>query len=261
MERVCLKWNDFKTNVSNTFRRLKDEKDFFDVTLVTEDEKFVSAHKVVLSASSEFFKNILKKADHSKPMIYLNEVEFKELSQVIDYIYEGETNIYQEDLDTFLRVAKKLKIEGLTGQKYEQDSCVNDLGHDKVTSVNDDDGAKSENTKNVKAIRSVSLKPRSCETKQPSGMGNYGEARKAVDKIVMKVGKSWVCKTCDKTSERNSVIRRHAETHIDGLSFPCNDCDIRPFGNRVALSHHKTKCLPQRKVSQVVNNVMKLLTK
>ena len=260
MERVCLKWNDFKTNVSNTFRRLKDETDFFDVTLVTEDEKFVTAHKVVLSASSEFFKNILKKADHSKPMIYLNEVEFKELSQVIDYIYEGETNIYQEDLDTFLGVAKKLKIEGLTGQKYEQDTCVNDFGDEKGIGVNDD-VAKSQNTKNVKAIRSVSLKPRSCEAKQPSEMGNYEEAKKAVDKIVMKVGKSWVCKTCDKTSERNSVIRRHAETHIDWLSFPCNDCNIKPFGNRVALSHHKTKCLPKRQVSQVVNNVLKLLTK
>ena len=89
MEKFCLKWNDFQTNVTNSFKRLKDEKDFFDVTLVTEDNQFVSAHKVVLAASSELFKNIRKKADHSKPMMYLNGVEFKELSWIIDYIYEG----------------------------------------------------------------------------------------------------------------------------------------------------------------------------
>ena len=125
MERFCLKWNDFQANVTNSFRKLKDEQDFFDVTLVTEDDQFVSAHKVVLSASSEFFKNILRKADHSKPMIYLNGVDSKELSQVIDYIYEGETSIFQEDLDSFLGIAQKLKIEGLTGQeKYEPDMTM-----------------------------------------------------------------------------------------------------------------------------------------
>ena len=97
MEKFCLKWNDFQANVTNSFRKLKDEQDFFDVTLVTEDDQFVSAHKVVLSASSEFFKNILRKADHSKPMIYLNGVDSKELSQVIDYIYEGETSIFSCD--------------------------------------------------------------------------------------------------------------------------------------------------------------------
>ena len=241
-----------------TFRQLKAENDFFDVTLVTEDEKFVSAHKVVLSASSQFFKNILKKTDHSKPLIYLSEVQFQELSQVIDYIYEGETSVCQEDLDSFLGLAKKLKIEGLTEQKYERDTLVNDFGDEKVTGVDDGD-AKSQKTKNVKAVKSVSLKPRSCEAEQPSEMGNYEEAKKAVDKIVMKGGSSWICKTCDKTSKRSSEIRRHAETHIKGLSFPCNDCDTT-FGNRVALAHHRKTCLPKRRYTQVVNNVMKLLT-
>ena len=74
MEKFCLKWNDFQSNVSKTFSTLRKEQDFFDITLLSDDGEAVSAHKVVLSASSEFFKNILRKADHSKPMIYLSAV-------------------------------------------------------------------------------------------------------------------------------------------------------------------------------------------
>ena len=98
---------------------MRKENDFYDVSLVSDDDKVVSAHKVVLSASSEFFKSILRKADHSKPMIYLSGVEFKELNCILDYIYEGEVQLFQEDLDKFLDVAQKLRINGLIGEGNE----------------------------------------------------------------------------------------------------------------------------------------------
>ena len=119
MEKFNLKWNDFLANVSNSFRTLRKENDFYDVSLVSDDDQVVSAHKVVLSASSEFFKNILRKADHSKPMIYLSGVESKELNFILDYIYEGEVQLFQEDLDKFLDVAHKLRINGLIGGENE----------------------------------------------------------------------------------------------------------------------------------------------
>ena len=59
-EKYCLKWNDFQSNVANSFRRLRSEEDFHDVTLVSDDRHTVSAHKIILSASSEYFKAILK---------------------------------------------------------------------------------------------------------------------------------------------------------------------------------------------------------
>ena len=65
MEKFCLKWNDFQTTVSQSFGKLRQEKDFFDVTLVSDDEKQIQAHKLVFSSSSEFFKNILTQVNHS----------------------------------------------------------------------------------------------------------------------------------------------------------------------------------------------------
>ena len=101
MEKFCLKWNDFQTNVSKSFSSLRKDQDFCDVSLISDDEKTVPAHKVVLAASSEFFKNILRAADHSKPMIYLSGINQRELTHIMEYIYEGELNIYQNELDAF----------------------------------------------------------------------------------------------------------------------------------------------------------------
>ena len=44
-EKFCLKWNDFETNVSTAFQELREERDFFDVTLACDGNQ-LQAHKV-----------------------------------------------------------------------------------------------------------------------------------------------------------------------------------------------------------------------
>ena len=66
-EKFCLKWNDFESNVSNSFSLLRNEDYLHDVTIVSDDNEQISAHKLVLSACSEYFKNIFKKNKHSHP--------------------------------------------------------------------------------------------------------------------------------------------------------------------------------------------------
>ena len=44
-EKFCLRWNDFESNISVAFRELREEKDFFGVTLACDDEEHVKAHK------------------------------------------------------------------------------------------------------------------------------------------------------------------------------------------------------------------------
>ena len=127
MERLYIKWEDFQANVSKSFSSLRKEQDFHDVTLISDDNEVVSAHKVVLSASSEFFKSVLKRADHAKPMIYLNGIRSKELGQILDYIYEGEVRLFQEDLHDFLSITERLKINGLRGAETKSEYCGQDI--------------------------------------------------------------------------------------------------------------------------------------
>ena len=64
-ENFCLRWNDFESNVSGAFRELRAESDFFDVTLTCDDtnansRRPMQAHKVILSACSNLFKQMLR---------------------------------------------------------------------------------------------------------------------------------------------------------------------------------------------------------
>jgi len=112
-DKFCLKWNDFESNISTAFRDLREDKDFFDVTLACDDEQ-IEAHKVILSACSPFFKTILKRNRHQHPLLYLKGVKFPDLVAVLNFMYHGEVNVAQEELNTFLRIAEDLKVKGLT---------------------------------------------------------------------------------------------------------------------------------------------------
>merc|ERR1719328_223783 len=112
-EKFCLRWNDFESNISVAFRELREEKDFFDVTLACDDSQ-VSAHKVILSACSPFFRNILRRNPHQHPLLYLKNVKFSDLQSVLNFMYQGEVNVAQEELNSFLAVAEDLRVKGLT---------------------------------------------------------------------------------------------------------------------------------------------------
>jgi len=112
-EKLCLNWNDFAANIINTLYDLKEDKDFTDLTLVCADKQ-VEVHKVVLASSSKFFRRVLKNIKHSHPLIYLSGIKFKDLEAVLSFMYLGQVNLAQEDLDSFLVVAEELEVKGLT---------------------------------------------------------------------------------------------------------------------------------------------------
>ena len=114
-----LKSEDFSRTVTQSFGLLRREQDLCDVTLVSEDEVHIDAHKVVLSACSKFFKSLLGKLSKSNPspLIYLGGVTSKNLNYVLDYIYVGEVQLLHEDVDDFLDYARKFKIYGLGLEK------------------------------------------------------------------------------------------------------------------------------------------------
>jgi len=119
MEKFCLKWNDYQSNIGHAFNDLREEKDFFDVTLACEDNQ-IEAHKVVLSACSPFFKSILKRNPHQHPLLYLKGVNSQDLGSLLNFMYQGQVNVAQENLNTFLTVAEELKVKGLTQGSSEK---------------------------------------------------------------------------------------------------------------------------------------------
>ncbi|XP_059088943.1 zinc finger and BTB domain-containing protein 14-like isoform X1 [Tigriopus californicus] len=124
-DKFYLRWNDFEANISAAFKELRQDKDFFDVTLTVDDDPnhVLQAHKVILSACSPFFRNVLLRQNaamgvagfsHPHPLVYLRGVSYEDLKHIIDFMYYGEVNVAQDDLQAFLQVAEDLKVKGLT---------------------------------------------------------------------------------------------------------------------------------------------------
>ena len=91
------------------------------MTLGCEDGQQIEAHKVILAASSPFFQRILKRNKRSQPLIYMKGMRSDDLTAIIDFLYYGEANIYQENLDSFLAIAEELQLKGLEGSKDQQE--------------------------------------------------------------------------------------------------------------------------------------------
>jgi hypothetical protein len=56
---LCLTWNSFTDNIISSLESSYGDGDFVDVTLACEGES-IRAHKLVLSACSQYLKRLLK---------------------------------------------------------------------------------------------------------------------------------------------------------------------------------------------------------
>ena len=237
-EKFCLKWNDFHLNVSNTFQSLRSQEDFQDVTLVGDDNTQISAHKVVLSSCSEYFKNILIKNKHSHPLICLERTGISDLRNMLDYMYNGEVKIYQDDIDNFLKVAQRFKLEGLMATEQGNDERIND-DKIKMNLENDTyiDTVTWIDNVNEKQELSVEKKIISSSSEERE---NLEQLDSRVNASFDKIDGSFVCKFCSKSFNKVFNVKEHVEIHFDGLSFPCDKCE-KTFRSRKILRNHKNR--------------------
>ena len=113
MANFSMKWADFENNIRDSFKDLRAVGDNSDVTLVTEDDHIIHAHKIILAAGSDFFNKIFSKTKHKNLLIYLKGIKKALLDKVLDFVYNGEANVAQEDLDNFLDTSIALHVKGL----------------------------------------------------------------------------------------------------------------------------------------------------
>ena len=121
-DKFCLKWDEFQDNLSSTFSEWRNTEDAFtDVTLACDNDQFMESHKIVLSAASPFFMKLLQRTRRQEhPLIYLRGIEAKNLTSVLDFIYHGQANVQQEDLQNFLNLGQELQLKGLQGVEEQK---------------------------------------------------------------------------------------------------------------------------------------------
>ena len=227
-EKLCLQWNNFQDNVKSSFKELRKSSDFVDVTLACEDGHQIEAHRVILAASSPFFQNILEKSKHSHPLIFMRGVKSEDLVAMVDFMYNGEANVYRENLESFLVIAEDLQLKGLKGSVAEEELKEHELKeveqHAKPAAVRSKQNYKrDEIQQNAKMPRKEGKITR--DPKPQSKIEDNALAIKQLEETI---------KPMTKTSEdliSNAKSRQNGREEV-----PCKFCD-KIFGS----SHNKIK--------------------
>ena len=240
-EKISLKWNDFQDNVSSAFVSLREDNDFTDVTLACHDGYQIEVHKAILASSSPFFHKLFKANKHPHPLIYMRGMQSEDLVAMMDFLYLGQTNIYQENLENFLNIAAEFGLKGLNTRSeeikgdIEESEKVGDLSkqHDQTSLEN-----LSPKTKNFK------IKKNQPSEKNVLASGKYpedylshemtvalqnqnvaGEFSEVEENIQIMIGRSdnmlkngtktiraYVCKVCGKEGF-SRTIKYHIRAH------------------------------------------------
>lgn len=239
MEKFSLKWNDFQSNVSRTFIDLRRQSSLIDVTLVGSDQKQVRAHRLVLSACSDFFKNIFDNINtQSNLVLYLDGVSSDELSLILDYVYQGEVQIYQDKLDRFLEISEKYQVDGLNVNDSENHEFTTESLHQELEESTDLNNSPIDEKEFPTYGSESSVATFNISNERFSA--NNSEVDEKYQELVVKDNDVLRCTVCGRTNKYRCNMRRHIETHLSGLSYECIVCK-KAFRSSQALGSHNLR--------------------
>ena len=247
-EKLCLQWNDFKENITFSFRELREDQEFSDVTLACEDGQQIEAHKVVLASSSPFFKELLKKTKHPHPLLYMRGIRSEDLMAIMDFLYFGEANVFQQNLDSFLALAEELRLKGLTGGAESEKEPVKEtpkpkrfplkqqIGQDVVTPMSNSSFASPSSSGSHDTTVALTKDKISVEIQdldeQIMSMITKSDISAGKDQ-----GKLATCNVCGKEGSFRNMPQHVEANHITGIVHSCDICG-KTSRSRHALNTH-----------------------
>ena len=170
-------------------------------------------------------------------MLCLNGVNKGDLENILDFIYNGEIQIYQDQLDQFLNIAQRFQVEGLLqGEKENEPPEPQKLDIKDFPENNFMDTFPVETVRDIKTQKDQKL-----IFVESSNFENLEELDQKINDMFERIdggGKTRRCIPCGKITRDTCNAREHAETHIDGLNFPCQYCE-KTFRSRHSLRSHK----------------------
>ena len=249
-EKLCLQWNDFQANIRSAFGTLREDKDLIDVTLACEDGQQVEAHKVILASSSPFFQKLLGKNKHPHPLIYMKGTKFDDLLAILDFLYRGEANVFQENLDSFLSVAEELQLKGLLGKT--DDKAEHLEAEEKrpppqhLSQFDAETKLPKTSYRREGCSRKIIRNENNTAVAIPGNFsGDHDQLEEMVKSMMEKSENNYPnqnikadrCKICGKEGKGNAIKDHIEANHIEGIALPCSLCE-KTFRSRNALKMH-----------------------
>ena len=240
---IKLDWDNFETNAPNTIRRLWNDQDFTDVTLATADYQQIRAHKVILSSSSEFFRNIFLKNPHKNPLIYLKGIRYKELVMVIKFIYLGQCEVGQYELENVLSTGKDLEVRGLMEDVNLKNTVEPVLDNETNNTKEKEESGSNYRDMLPQNIEKEVILP---STQMEGGRfacsecnTGFGSNRSLLDHNKSKhEAVRFNCDLCDSNFTQQSDVTKHKRSKHEEMTYGCNQCDYKAT-DQSNLTYHK----------------------
>ena len=191
-------------------------------------------------------KASLKTHPNPQPLIYMRGVKSSDLTAVVDFIYQGEANIFQEQLENFLALAEELELKGLNGSSKEEEVAKREETapeyFDQRQSRTYAGGSIHNGRTNEKFKWSENaMMPMVVQQKQRETTSLVDPHTMAtIESMIEKSHDGFICMKCDFKSNRISNVKEHAEKHIEGLEYPCNSCN-KIFRSSQCLRKHSNR--------------------
>ena len=248
-----IRWNEFQTNIVDSYSGLRENFDFSDITLVSDDGKQLEGHRVILSASSPVLNTMLKSNKNTHTMIYMRGFKTADLAAILDFIYIGEANIFQEDLDRFLTLAEELQLKGLDKSEDDPKDAAENAPKDKPNQQEclTEPIIKPEKyfEPEIKESTNIEKKVNGDKLLVPAD-ATIEDIRIRLDNLMERGDEHeqvWMCTVCGKESKgphSKTNLRGHIELHMEGLSYTCKVCgkisrSSRALGMHVTRKHKK----------------------
>ena len=198
-----------------------------------------------MAYSSPFFQKLLRRNKYPHPLIYMRGVKFEALLAIVDFLYCGEADVFQENLDSFLAIAEELQLKGLMGTTDERYEDVKYEGKAPQFYA----GTKLQKTSSNRETSSTKIIRTDDNTAVaiPGRFsGDIHQLEEMVKSMMEKSENKYAnghckadrCKVCGKEG-MGSAIKDHIEAnHIEGIVLPCNLCE-KTFRTRNALRRHR----------------------
>ena len=250
LQKYNVNWDTYSDHLQSILQQMLSSNEFADVTLVTDDDKQIKAHRNILSACSPVFKKILQSCNtNNHPVIYLRGIRNSEMESLMQFIYMGKTSIYQDRVKEFLMIGNDLEIKdlGKNVEKKVPSINTNPVMTNCVTDVNDDKDVIFSNETNKEMTNDdtndddVFLK-RSFEEDYLSSVNLTGDEKENTNfasKSEIKISNdtSWQCPHCDKSFSDRLTLHSHQKHKHKGLNYFCHRCEFECKDVPKLISH------------------------
>ena len=177
----------------------------------------------------------------------------EDLLAVVDFIYYGEANVFQDNLENFMNIAEELKLKGLQREAHFDKGSVLDnpenvqqnyIKRRKHFKIKPEQQSKVESATSLDKcfVKEEDLSKRTVAISNQSLSGNFQDLDYQI-KSIMTLGKmngkktNYSCNVCGKEGVYGHIKNHIEVNHIEGVSIPCNLCD-KQFRSRPALKKH-----------------------